>query len=87
MISGYAMRRQDRYLVVYDGEKFDVIEDYDQQFSDIPMSETTTDFDLVVEIKKSFDFVSDYIDISKVVECFRRDKMAERLVANAVNIE
>lgn len=83
MISGFSNRRMDRYLVVFDPvtKKFEVVEEYDLQSSDVPMTEASTDFALIVELKKAFEYASLYLD---VVEVFRRDRIKEDLLADAI---
>lgn len=84
MISGYEMSRLERYLVVFDGKKFDVIDDWDfRPGNDIPMTEISTDYKELYELKKAFEYAADFLD---VVEVFRRDKIKDKLLAATINI-
>lgn len=77
----------ERYLVVFDGEKFDVTEDWDFRPSlDIPMTDPSGDLELIKQRKRAFEFVADYIDIKEVVNCFRVDLIKEKALADAAKL-
>ena len=66
----------DRFLLVYDGTKFEIIEDWDFQFTDVPMTPTTSNFALLKQQKRAFEFVIDHISVEEVIGRFRVDGLA-----------
>jgi len=64
---------EDRFLLVFDGEKFEIIEDWDEKSTDVPMTPTTSNFALLKQQKRAFEFVIDHISVKEVIERFRVD--------------
>ena len=68
----------ERYLVVFDGEKFEVIEDYDMRENDIPMCNPTMNWAEVKALKLALEIASKYrYDLV--------EKMRVDMVADAIN--
>ncbi len=81
--SGFSM--QERYLVVFADNKFELIVESDERRYDIPMTEMSYDRELMGEMKKAFEFASSLLNVQPkvIAEVFRRDEMMDRLLANA----
>ena len=75
----------ERYMIVFDGVWFELIEDWDFRPSfDIPMTETTGDIDLLKQRKRAFEFIADYIDIKEVISKFRVDLIKDELLVDTI---
>ncbi len=82
--SGFSL--QERYMVVFADDKFELIVESDERRYDIPMTEMSYDRELMGEMKRAFDIACTVFNAQPkvLVQVFRRDEMNNRLLANAI---